>query len=143
MVSKSEKGFTLIELMIVVAIIAIIAAFAYFNYGKYAFRARRSEGQSWVRNVAAAEERFFSTYNNYTTLVTTAPPTGLGFASASSLPNSYYTVAVVVAGTTVQPTYSITATPAGPQTNDKCGSLTMTNLGTTSFSGDTSNGKCW
>ncbi len=52
---RVARGFSLIELMIVVAIIAILASLAYYNYGRYAFRARRVDGREMLMRVAAAE----------------------------------------------------------------------------------------
>ena len=48
MMSKIKQGFTLIELMIVIAIIAIIAAIAYPSYQNYTKRAKRIEVQSYL-----------------------------------------------------------------------------------------------
>ncbi|GAI02651.1 unnamed protein product, partial [marine sediment metagenome] len=55
--SSAKKGFTLIELMIVVAVIAILAAIAYPSYTRYVYRARRADGQDLLMRIAAAQER--------------------------------------------------------------------------------------
>lgn len=140
--TKAAKGFTLLELMVVVVIIALLATFAYTNYNRYGFRARRSEGQQFLRSVAAAEERYFTTFNKYTTDVSGASPGGLDFKSASSVPNGYYSVAVTGLGAS-NSTYTLTATPIGPQATDKCLNLVLDNFGNQTFSGDASNGNCW
>jgi type IV pilus assembly protein PilE len=141
MTSKYSKGFTLLELMIVVVIIAILASFAYFNYANYAFRSRRSEGQQFVLAVASAEERYLTALNKYTTDVTGAAPTGLSFSSATSQ-NGYYSVVVTVAAG--DPNYTITASPALAQANDKCGQLVINNFGVkTAIPGTATNGSCW
>ena len=64
---KNAKGFTLLELMIVVVIIAIIAGFAMFNYAKYGYRSRRVDGKEMLSRVAAAEERYYTSFNQNTT----------------------------------------------------------------------------
>lgn len=51
-------GFTLIEVMIVVAIVAILAAIAYPSYSDYAFRTRRADGKEMMMRVASAQERY-------------------------------------------------------------------------------------
>ncbi|MDE2083697.1 MAG: prepilin-type N-terminal cleavage/methylation domain-containing protein [Xanthomonadaceae bacterium] len=141
---KRPAGFTLLELMIVVVVIAVLASLAYFNYSRYAFRARRSDGQSLLQNLAAAEERYYTNFNNYTTSITGAAPTGLGFSSVTS-PKGYYTAAAFVAS--ANQTYTLIATPVGPQASDQCGALSLTNTGQ-QIPGPTampqnSNGNCW
>ncbi|MCE7950709.1 MAG: type IV pilin protein [Xanthomonadales bacterium PRO7] len=139
--ASKNGGFTLIELMIVVAIIAILASLAYYNYSRYAFRARRADGQNLLTGIAAAEQRYYTNYNSYTSTITGNSTTSLGFSSANS-DRGYYS-AVAALGSAGQ-TYTLTATPAGPQAKDKCGSLTLTDTGKKSaIPGDTSNGSCW
>ena len=54
---RFAKGFSLIELMIVVTIIAILASLAYYNYARYAFRTRRADGREMVMRIAARRRR--------------------------------------------------------------------------------------
>jgi len=62
---KNSSGFTLIELMIVVAIIGIIAAIAYPSYVQYVERARRSDAQGALMGLAGAMERHRATNGTY------------------------------------------------------------------------------
>lgn len=62
-----QQGFTLIEVMIVVLIIGILAAIAYPNYSEYVKRGNRSEGQAFLNDVSARQERYFSQNNAYIT----------------------------------------------------------------------------
>jgi len=117
MTSRQAKGFTLLELMIVVVIIAILASFAYYNYSRYAFRARRSEGQTFLKNLAA-----------------------------DSTPNQYYTATAAAGATGDNQSYAVSAAPkaGGAQVGDTCGTLTLDNAGNqTASPGTTSNGNCW
>lgn len=62
-----EKGFTLIEVMIVVAIAAILLAVALPNYRDYVLRGNRTQGQSLLVEAAARQERFYAQNNAYVT----------------------------------------------------------------------------
>ncbi len=62
---KSQKGFTLIELMIVVAIIGILAAIAIPNFIRFQLKAKTSEGKVNVAAIRTAEEAFFSEFGTY------------------------------------------------------------------------------
>ena len=63
--SRDEKGFTLIELMIVIAIIGILAAIAIPQFSAYRKRAFNSSAQSDVRNLATAQEAYYVDNSRY------------------------------------------------------------------------------
>ena len=130
------KGFTLLELMIVVIVVAILAALAFFNYSKYVFRAHRVDGKNLLMNIAAAEERYYTNFNKYTGTITAAAPAGLGFTNADSeqhgsAQTTYYTATAALSS--VDQAYTLTATPHGPQAADKCVNLTLDNTGLKAF----------
>lgn len=131
-------GFTLIELVIVLAIVAILAAVAYPAYQNYLFRARRADGREMLQRIAAAQERFYTNRNNYTAdLLTNA---GLNLVTADSEAGHYTLAANVPAD---GQSYTLTATPQGVQASDACANLTVNNVGARGFSGSASNGSCW
>lgn len=130
------KGFTLIEMLIVVAIVAILAAIAYPAYQNYVMRTRRADGKELAMRIAAAEERYFTNLNTYADLAT------LGSVDTTS-EKKHYTAAVRVDNG--GQTYLLTLTPQGAQLSDKCGNLTINNTGFKDWSGahPPTNGACW
>ena len=129
------RGFTLIEMMIVVAIIAILATIAYPSYTNYVQRTRRADGKDLAMRIASAQERFYTNRNRYTSEI----QDDLNVRPESD--KGHYTAAVVLANG--DQTYTLTLTPQAPQDIDKCGNLTINNTGFKDWSGDESNGKCW
>ena len=67
---KKEEGFTLIELMIVIAIIGILAAIAIPQFSAYRTRSYNSSAQSDVRNIATAQEAYYVDNSTYTSDIT-------------------------------------------------------------------------
>ena len=105
-----QKGFTLIELMIVVAIIGILAAIAIPAYQDYTIRAQVTEGINLADAMKVAIADFYTQKGAFPAAgVTTAAPTGLGFAAAST--GKYGTVDLFDAKGTIQASF------AGTQVN--------------------------
>ncbi len=147
-VLRSEaRGFTLIELMIVVAIIGILAAIAFPAYNQSVRKSRRSDAKAALLDLAQREERYLSTANQYTT---SAPLLGYGSSATVTQTNpmnvssgsaSYYALYVNV---TSAPLFTATAQRQGAQASDTCGDYTLDSTGTQGVSGGTGTpAACW
>ena len=133
----AQQGFTLIEVMIVVAIIGILAAIAYPSYDEYVKRGNRTEGQAFLGDVAARQERYFSQNNKYITAV--GDIAKLGLSNANS-PTSKYTLAIATVAN--DGGYTLTANQQFGDT--KCGNLSLNALGEKDRSGSgKSVNDCW
>lgn len=135
---SKKRGFTLIEMVVVVAIIAILGAIAVPAYQNYLMRSRRADAREMLQRVAAAQERFYTNRNQYTNDLTTAAGLNLGTTASEA---GYYNIAVVVGAG--NQSYTLTATPTGVQATDRCANLTVNNVGARGYSGTTANGTCW
>lgn len=143
-----QRGFTLVELVIVMVVAAILAAIAIPMYMNQVRESRRTDARSALLDLAGREERYFATNNAYT-----SDSTQLGYTSAGDTwpqtvgSSGYYqigtpTVTAGAAGT--PPTYSITATPIGTQTADTaCTSLTVTSTGAETSTPAGNASTCW
>ncbi len=132
---KKNRGFTLIELMIVVAIVGILSAIAYPNYAEFVRRGHRAEARAGLLQGAQWMERAATAMGSY-------PLTAAFPASLKLVPNDRYDIALVSDGST----FTLTATPKGAQTGDKCGNYTLTNVGQRTANGASSGSlfdECW
>jgi len=138
---KPASGFTLIEVIITVAILGILAAIAIPNYSAYILRGHRTDAKALLLQVSQWQERIRTQTNGYSTTL----PASMSVVPATG--TKRYDVAVAVAGTT----YTLQATPTGPQATDECGILIVDHLGqrsvkigaTTYTSGTAEVTKCW
>jgi len=141
---RKKRGFSLIELMVVVAIIAILAAIAIPAYGRYAFRARRADGQELLLRIANAQERYYAGNNHYGSL------SDIGFASPVNSEKGYYLAdlnpAIADSSTSAQ-AYTVEVQPQGAQFKDVCGNLAINDAGVktplASSASSAINGSCW
>ena len=130
-----SAGFTLIELMIVIAIIGILASIAYPSYTAYVERGRRSDGQSVLLDLSHRMDQYFSENKSYEG----ATLTQLGVKEIS--PEGYYTLSI---GNLAGNTFTVNATPIGAQSSDSCGTLMINQLGQRGFTGASGSlADCW
>ena len=119
----AQQGFTLIEVVVVMAVVAILAAVAIPNYSEYVMRSHRSEAQSFISDVANRQSQFFLDRRSYAATVA---------ALNMTVPAEVATRYTVSIATVVGPPagFQVTATPMGPQATDRCGLLTIDQAGT-------------
>lgn len=142
MYKQTSRGFTLIELMIVVLVIAILAAIAIPAYQNYITRAARTKATQGLTNLAGLEERFFYSKNTYTKTPSDLGITDDPYCIEKCSDSRNYVITIPVANST---TYTLEADPQGAQAKDTtCGTLTLTKAGVKAASGDPSNlSRCW
>ncbi|HEY8507357.1 MAG TPA: type IV pilin protein [Steroidobacteraceae bacterium] len=93
--TNKERGFTLIELMMVCVLVAILASIAIPSYRSYVMRAQRSDATTALLRVQTAQEKLYLDRGRFTTNLTNKPsdPTpGLGLPSRSE--NGYYLIEI-------------------------------------------------
>lgn len=83
---KRQDGFTLVELMVVVAIIGLLSAVAIPNFQKYQARAKTSEAKLQLSAIYTAESSFFADYNIYASCLRY-----MGYDPVEEAPSRYYT----------------------------------------------------
>lgn len=131
---KKHLGFTLTELMIVVAIIGILAAIAYPSYQEQVRQSRRADAQAVLLELSQFMERYYTENNAYNqTLGGTA--VSLPFTeSPKSGASKYYDLSLSAVAAN---TFTLQAAPKGAQATDSCGTMTLTNTGAKTPAG------CW
>ena len=141
---RRTRGFTLIELMVVVAIVAIILSIAIPAYSESVRKSRRASAASELGQLQMAQERWRADHATYGTLA--------NIGGVSPMANGFYTVAVSTPGgncasgvaASAANSFAITATATGEQASDtRCATLVITSLCGTITKTSTGGGNCW
>jgi type IV pilus assembly protein PilE len=134
---KSQiKGFTLIELMIVIGVIAIMAAIAIPAYTDYVTRSKRADAKNALLAFQLEQEKFRANNPQYATAASLGLP--------ANSPDGHYTIALSGAGG-LPNNYDLRATPNASQTDPECDILTIdesNNRGATGTAADPIS-TCW
>ena len=129
---RGVLGFTLIEVMIVVAIVGIIAAIAYPSYAQYVQKSARAEARAALLDLANRQEQYFVDNRVYSNNVR-----DLGLASNTE--SGFYSLSIRVSAAT----FTATASAAGgPALKDVCTSLSIDENGAKTASGGSTE-ECW
>lgn len=146
--NNAKKGFTLIELMIVIAVIAIIAAIAIPAYSDYVTRARRADAKSSLLSMQIAQEKLRANCPFYGANIGASSICG-GNSAATTVaadaqsPDGYYTISISGATATV---YTAIATPVSTESqagDSECLAFSINQAGTPNITGSGTISSCW
>jgi type IV pilus assembly protein PilE len=124
---KKNRGFTLIEILVVLVVIGILAAIAIPSYQNQLIRGTRSAAQSVMADIANKEQFYLQSFRSYTT-----DYTQLGIAALPSEVSNFYAITITNDMTQTPPTFVITATPTAGTRQASDGAITLDSTGTKS-----------
>ena len=110
---KTQKGFSLIELMVAVVIVGILAAVAIPSYRSHVVKGNRAAAQAFMVDVANREKQYLLDARAYLAVADNASFTNLGMTVPTDVSNHY--ALSVSAPAATPPTFTVTATPTSTQ----------------------------
>lgn len=119
---RRPTGFTLIELMVVLIIVGLLLALAVPAFTEQIRKSRRAEAVRGLSDMQLRQEQWRANHTTYAPANTAAagnPPNGI------PLPTSQHYTFAVTAGSNTATDVVMTATPAGAQAADRCGTFTL------------------
>ena len=139
--SKS-RGFTMVEVLIVVVIISLLSTLALSSYGEYIRKARRADAKADLLELAQLIERNYTESNRFHQDVT-GTAYALEFTQSPQQGRAFYNLSFV-AGQPTTTTYTIQAVPTGSQTDDsRCMILRLDHTGNRTATGTGGTAECW
>jgi type IV pilus assembly protein PilE len=129
MTRKRIRGFTLMEMVIVVVIVGILAAIAYPSYLNQLRKGRRGSAETHLMDIAARQQQYLLDNREYAVDLPTLSMTTPADVS------TYYTITVTPNNLATPPTFTAQAAPFGSQAGDPAGTLTVDNTGAKTASG--------
>ncbi|MBT2325624.1 type IV pilin protein [Variovorax paradoxus] len=131
---RSVAGFTLIEVMIVVAIVSILAAIAYPSYLEFIRKSRRAEARAQLMETVQYMQRFYSQNDRFDQAIGVAGKMTLPDALTRVPRQGAQTYAIGFAAQTAS-AFTLVAQPQGSMTGDRCGTLQIDNAGRRNIAG--------
>jgi type IV pilus assembly protein PilE len=137
---RKQVGFTLIEIVIVVALIGILATIALPSYSEYVRRGERSEARTIMLEASHWMERRFTVHHSYLSGDGGIPVIPSGMSQSPKTGTAKYVIGLMAEGTTLT-TYKLQAMP---QRGDKCGTFMLDQSGARSLRGNIASvEECW
>ena len=134
--NTTQRGFSLIELLIVVVIASILTMIAVPSYQASVIKSRRAEGKVALNDIAQKLERCFTQFGSYN-----AAGCGIVNAQVIQSQEGFYAVTVAIPNAS---TYTLTGAPQGVQVSDAlCGSLGINSTGVRTKTGTSALQYCW
>lgn len=130
-----RSGFTLVEMLVVVAMVAVLSAVAYPSYLTQVSKGRRADAKQALVELAQKMERFYTERGTYAGA--TLGSTGV---YASTSPGGYYSLTIT---SQTADGFTITAAPKGSQASDSCGTLGYNQIGDRSVGSGATVAQCW
>ncbi len=140
--ARPAAGFTLVEVLVVMAIIAILSAIALPSYTSYVARANRADARGQLLQAAQFMQKFYAANDKFDTdrasnAVIDQIPDSIKRSPADG--TKLYDLSVSATASS----YTLTMAPIGKMASDACGSFILTSTGLRSVSGSLSRDTCW
>jgi type IV pilus assembly protein PilE len=121
---KKNRGFTLIEILIVMVVIGILAAIAIPSYNNQLIRGTRSAAQAVMADMANKEIFYLQAQRQYTTSYVQ-----LGIPALPTEVSNFYTVTITADPAALPPTFIVTATPIAGTRQASDGAISLDSMG--------------
>lgn len=132
---RRQRGFTLIELMIVVLVLGVLMAIAIPSYNRYSIKTRRATAAACLLERGQLMERYYTTHLTYV---------GAGAPAQCDGVENFYTIGWNGGTAPTARAFGITAAPkAAQQADTECGTLSLDQTGARGVSGTGSAAVCW